>query len=100
MILQDGQYNGRQILSAEVAQRIKTKKNFEQFNRYYNDPWYEKITDSYHDQWWGFAGVDAVAAWEYTDNSSILIQEPKLSLPNTRPTRKPRVIVPIPKRPW
>jgi len=63
MILQDGQYNGRQILSAEVAQRIKTKKNFEQFNRYYNDPWYEKIADSYHDQWWGFAGVDAVAAW-------------------------------------
>ncbi len=63
MILQDGQYNGRQILSPEIAQRIKIKKNFEQFNRYYNDSWYEEVTDSYHDQWWGFAGVDAVAAW-------------------------------------
>ena len=63
MILQDGKYNGRQVLSTKIAKRIRTKKNFEQFNRYYNDPWYEEITDSYHDQWWGFAGVDAIAAW-------------------------------------
>jgi CubicO group peptidase (beta-lactamase class C family) len=63
MILQDGQYNGRQVLSPAIAKRIKTKRNFEQFNRYYNDSWYEDVTHSYHDQWWGFSGVDAIAAW-------------------------------------
>ena len=61
MILQDGKFNGRQVISPEIARRIKTKKNFEQFNRYYNDPWYGELADSYHDQWWGYAGVNAVA---------------------------------------
>ncbi len=62
MILQDGSFNGRQVISKEIAQRIKTKRNANKFNRYYNDPWYEKVADSYHDQWWGYTGVDAVAA--------------------------------------
>ena len=62
MILQDGAYNGRQVISKEIAQRIKTKRNADTFNRYYNDPWFESVADSYHDQWWGYAGVDAVAA--------------------------------------
>jgi hypothetical protein len=62
MILQDGAFNGRQVISQEIAQRIKTKSNFEQFGRYYADPWYGAIADSYHDQWWGYAGVNAVAA--------------------------------------
>jgi len=62
MILQDGAYNGRQVISREIAQRIKTKRNADRFNRYYNDPWFELVADSYHDQWWGYAGVDAVAA--------------------------------------
>ena len=61
MILQDGAYNGRQVISAEIAQRIKTKRNADRFNLYYNDPWFELVADSYHDQWWGYTGVDAVA---------------------------------------
>ena len=62
MILQDGTYNGRQVLSSDIARRIKTKRNADKFNLYYNDPWFELVADSYHDQWWGYAGVDAVAA--------------------------------------
>jgi len=62
MILQDGSYNGRQVVSEQVARRIKTKRNAEKFDRYYNDPWYGEVADSYHDQWWGYTGVDAVAA--------------------------------------
>ena len=61
MILQDGAYNGRQVLSEAIAKRIKTKRNADKFNRYYNDPWFEFVADSYHDQWWGYTGVDAVA---------------------------------------
>ena len=45
----------------DIARRIKTKRNFEEFNRFYNDPWFELVTDSYHDQWWGYTGVNAVA---------------------------------------
>jgi CubicO group peptidase (beta-lactamase class C family) len=62
MILQDGSYNGRQVISKEIAQRIKTKRNADKFNRYYNDPWFEVVADSYHDLWWGYTGVNAVAA--------------------------------------
>jgi CubicO group peptidase (beta-lactamase class C family) len=62
MILQDGRYNGQQVISAEIARRIKTKRNAEVFARYYDDEWYYEVADSYHDQWWGYAGVDAVAA--------------------------------------
>ena len=61
MILQDGTYNGRQVVSENVAHSIKTKRNSDKFNRFYNDPWYENVADSYHDQWWGYAGVNAVA---------------------------------------
>lgn len=61
MILQDGKYNSNQVVSEDIARRIKTKRNFDEFNRYYNDPWFEVVTDSYHDQWWGYTGVDAVA---------------------------------------
>jgi len=62
MILQDGRYNGKQVVSTAVARRIKRQRNAELFNRYYNDPWYEQVAASYHDQWWGYAGVNAVAA--------------------------------------
>ncbi len=62
MILQDGKFNGRQVVSSTIAKRIKTKKNFEQFTRFYDDAWYGEVADSYHDQWWGYTGVDAVAA--------------------------------------
>lgn len=62
MILQDGKYNGKQVIPTTVARRIKRQRNAELFNRFYNDPWYEKIAASYHDQWWGYAGVNAVAA--------------------------------------
>ncbi len=61
MILQDGKFNGRQVISPAIAQRIKTKRNVELFTRYYDDPWYGEVADSYHDQWWGYTGVDAVA---------------------------------------
>jgi len=62
MILQDGQFNGRQVISGDVAARIKTKRNAEKFSLYYDDEWYGQVADSYHDQWWGYAGVNAVAA--------------------------------------
>ena len=61
MILQYGTYNGQQVVSVDIARRIKTKRNFDEFNRFYNDPWFELVTDSYHDQWWGYTGVNAVA---------------------------------------
>ncbi len=62
MVLQDGAYNGRQVLPWDIARRIKTKRNADTFGLYYNDPWYGSVAESYHDQWWGYAGVDAVAA--------------------------------------
>jgi CubicO group peptidase (beta-lactamase class C family) len=62
MILQDGQYNGQQVVSADVAQRIKTIRNAEKFGLYYNDPWYGEFGGSYHDQWWGYKGSKVVAA--------------------------------------
>jgi hypothetical protein len=62
MILQDGRYNDRQVISTSIAARIKQKRNHEKFALYYDDPWYGTVADSYHDQWWGYAGVNAVAA--------------------------------------
>jgi len=62
MILQDGAFNGRQVISEKIARRIKAKRNGEKFNLYYNDPWSVEVADSYHDQWWGYTGVNAVAA--------------------------------------
>jgi CubicO group peptidase (beta-lactamase class C family) len=62
MILDDGQANGEQVLSADIAQRIKTPRNQATFNRYYQDAWYGSVAQGYHDQWWSYAGVDAVAA--------------------------------------
>jgi CubicO group peptidase (beta-lactamase class C family) len=62
MILQGGHYNNRQVVSADVARRIKSKRNAEIFARYYDDdPSGLAVYDSYHDQWWGYAGVNAVA---------------------------------------
>jgi CubicO group peptidase (beta-lactamase class C family) len=62
MILQDGHYNNRQVVSADVANHIKSKRNAEIFARYYDDdPSGLEVYDSYHDQWWGYAGVNAVA---------------------------------------
>ena len=62
MILQDGEFDGRRVLQKAVARRIKTKRNAEKFGLIYDDPWYGGITDSYHDQWWGYLGRNAVAA--------------------------------------
>ena len=62
MILADGFYNGRQVVSEAIAQRIKTKRNADRFGLYYDDPWYGQVAESYHDQWWGYTGVNAVAA--------------------------------------
>ncbi len=63
MILQDGHYNNRQIVSADVAKRIKSKRNAEIFTRYYeDDPSELEMFDSYHDQWWGYTGINAITA--------------------------------------
>jgi CubicO group peptidase (beta-lactamase class C family) len=62
MILQDGQYNGQQVVSADIARRIKTVRNTELFSLYYSDPWYGEFGGSYHDQWWGYKGSNVVAA--------------------------------------
>ena len=62
MILDNGRYNDRQVLSASIAQRIKNRRNTEEFTRYYDDPWYYLVGEDYHDQWWSYRGVDAVVA--------------------------------------
>lgn len=55
MILQGGQYNGRQVIPAAVAKTILQAGDPAPFNRYYQDPWYEHIGYAYHNQWWTFA---------------------------------------------
>jgi CubicO group peptidase (beta-lactamase class C family) len=62
MILDDGYFNGQQIVPAAVAQRIKTPRNAELFSLYYDDPWYGEFGGSYHDEWWGYKDSDVVAA--------------------------------------
>ena len=62
MILNDGRYNGRQVLSASITARIKNRRNTEAFTRYYDDPWYHVVAEDYHDQWWSYRGVNAVVA--------------------------------------
>jgi CubicO group peptidase (beta-lactamase class C family) len=55
MILQNGMFNGQQVIPASVAQRILRPGDPAPFNRIYQDPWYEHIGHAYHDQWWTFA---------------------------------------------
>ncbi|MHA7817981.1 MAG: serine hydrolase domain-containing protein [Pseudohaliea sp.] len=62
MILDDGQAGGVQVLPPAVASRIRTHRNHSAFGRYYEDPWYGEVATAYHDQWWSYRGVDAVAA--------------------------------------
>ena len=62
MILSNGSYNGQQVLSSKITDRIKTRRNIAEFTRYYDDPWYGVVAEDYHDQWWSYRGVDAVAA--------------------------------------
>ena len=54
MILQEGRYNGKQIIPAAVAKKIIAPGDREVFQRFYDDPWYRDIGHSYHDQWWTF----------------------------------------------
>jgi CubicO group peptidase (beta-lactamase class C family) len=54
MILQKGNYNGRQVVPVKVAERIMTPGNPDTFARFYDDPWYHNVGHSYHDQWWSF----------------------------------------------
>jgi CubicO group peptidase (beta-lactamase class C family) len=62
MVLMNGQANGRQVISPSIAQRIKTTRNADAFSRYYDDPWFKETGEAYHDQWWSYAGVNAVVA--------------------------------------
>jgi CubicO group peptidase (beta-lactamase class C family) len=55
MILQNGRFNGQQVIPASVARRILRPGDPAPFNRIYQDPWYERIGHAYHDQWWTFA---------------------------------------------
>jgi CubicO group peptidase (beta-lactamase class C family) len=55
MILQNGKFNGRQVIPSSVARRILRPGDPAAFNRIYQDPWYEHIGHAYHDQWWTFA---------------------------------------------
>ena len=43
MILQNGKFNGQQVIPASVAQRILRPGDPAPFNRIYQDPWYEHI---------------------------------------------------------
>jgi CubicO group peptidase (beta-lactamase class C family) len=62
MILMNGKANGAQVIAPSVAQRIKKTRNAEVFAGYYGDPWYTEVAEAYHDQWWSYAGADAVVA--------------------------------------
>lgn len=62
MILDDGVADGERVLSGAIAQRIRTHRNQDVFSRYYQDDWYGQVATGYHDQWWDYAGVDAVVA--------------------------------------
>lgn len=54
MILDDGKFNGQQIVSAAIAKRIKQPGDHEVFSRFYTEPWYRNVGFAYHDQWWTF----------------------------------------------
>jgi CubicO group peptidase (beta-lactamase class C family) len=55
MILDDGKFNGQQIVSAAIAKRIKQPGDHDVFARFYkDDPWYQSVGFAYHDQWWTF----------------------------------------------
>lgn len=55
MILEQGRYDGRQVVPAAVAARILRPGNAETFTKLYpDDSWYGPIAHSYHDQWWSF----------------------------------------------
>jgi CubicO group peptidase (beta-lactamase class C family) len=62
MVLMNGRANGRQVISPSIAERIKTTRNAAEFSRYYDDPWFTETGEAYHDQWWSYAGVNAVVA--------------------------------------
>lgn len=63
MILNGGEYNGQQVLPAEVAARILQPGNRETFTRFHDDQWYQEIGWAYHDQWWTFQNAhNAVSA--------------------------------------
>jgi CubicO group peptidase (beta-lactamase class C family) len=55
MILQNGKFNGQQVIPASVAQKILQPGDPTPFNRMYQEPWFEQIGYAYHDQWWTFA---------------------------------------------
>jgi len=58
MILDQGRYDGRQVLPAAVAARILRPGNAEIFTKIYPDnEWYGPIAHSYHDQWWSFSNA-------------------------------------------
>jgi CubicO group peptidase (beta-lactamase class C family) len=54
MILNNGRFNGHQIIPTSVAKRILRPGDPAPFNRFYQDPWYERVGFAYHDQWWTF----------------------------------------------
>ncbi len=61
MILQRGEFNGRRILPAAVAERILKPGDPDTFTRFYRQfpgtEWFGTIVSSYHDQWWSFANA-------------------------------------------
>jgi CubicO group peptidase (beta-lactamase class C family) len=58
MILQNGRYNGRQVIPESVAARILRPGDPGKFTRYYRQfpdmEWYGDVGYGYHDQWWTF----------------------------------------------
>lgn len=61
-ILRGGVLAGRRVLPGAVTERILTKRNVELFSARQSDPWFGAVGDSYHDQWWGYAGSSAAVA--------------------------------------
>ncbi|MEH6518089.1 MAG: serine hydrolase [Halioglobus sp.] len=55
MIIEQGHYNGQQIIPKSVAARILKPGNPKIFTPYYPDnPWHGDVAYAYHDMWWTF----------------------------------------------
>ncbi len=54
MILQEGRFNGQQIIPQAVATRILQAGDSKAFTRFYQEDWYKNVAYAYHDQWWTF----------------------------------------------
>jgi CubicO group peptidase (beta-lactamase class C family) len=59
-IANGGLSDGRRVLPEAVATRILSRRNSDLFATRQEEPWYGEVGAGYHDQWWSYAGGNAV----------------------------------------